>query len=240
MTGSVRNLWRVAGTGSTTWYLKRVLMSMLVVGGLSMFTFANVFAVFTTETRNTGGTIASGTLTLTGTANASTCFSYTGASASGNSNSGCAALFTNSTLFYPGDAATVNVTITNSGTLNGSSLTVYMPTCTTVSSPSAPSPGGGNACANGGPMVYIDESNSTFTAHSCVYPTVGGTCSYLANTLSYLASQKNSSSTSYALPGGIAAGASRYFIIGMKMPTTASNTLQGEAAKFDLTWHLSQ
>ena len=218
--------------------IKRVLLSLMVVGGLSFFTLAGTYAVLNSETSNTKSTIASGTLTLGNTvASGSTCFSY---SSSSNSNTGCDALFSSASLNYPGVATTVHVTITNNGTVPASALSIYMPSCATVTSPGAPSPGGGNPCGTGGPMMYIDESNAAFTSHSCVYPTTGGTCSYSANTLYYLAATKNSSTSMYTLPGTLAAGASRYFIVGMELPATASNAMQGEAAQFDLTWNASQ
>ena len=223
---------------TTSRAVKKVLLSMMVVGSLTFFTLAGTYAALNSETANKNATVASGTLVLGNkVASGSTCFSY---SATDNSNASCDALFSSAGLNYPGVAATVDVTITNNGTVPASSLAVYMPSCTTVASPGAPSPGGGDMCATGGPMMYIDESNSSFTSHSCVYPTTGGTCAFSANTLNYLAAVKNGPTSTYPLPGTLAAGASRYFIIGMELPSTAANALQGEAAQFDLTWNVSQ
>jgi hypothetical protein len=220
--------------------VKKVLVSLVVVGAVGCFTITGTYAVLNTETHNARGSIASGTLTFSDKVNAATaCLTINGPASPGNVNSTCDPLFTNSTLMYPGTAATVHVTIANTGSIDGSALSVYMPSCTMVTSPSAPSPGGGNPCSAGGAMIYIDESNSTFTTHSCVFPTSGGPCAPTANTMAYLSGVANTTATAYSLGTGPAAGASRYFIIGMELPTTASNTLQGEEALFDLTWHLT-
>ena len=219
--------------------MKKVLLSLMVIGSLTFFTVGGTYAVLNSETSNTKSSVASGTLTLGNTvASGTTCFSYTSTT---NSNATCDALFTDSTLNYPGTASTVHVTITNNGTVPASALAIYMPSCTAAASPGAPSPGGGNPCDTNGAMMTIDESNSSFTSHSCVYPQTSGTCSYVNNTLYALATTKYDATHMLTLgTGGLAAGASRYFIIGMELPSTASNSLQGEEAQFDLTWNLSQ
>lgn len=237
---ALRRFRRHTSSHATTWALKKVLLSFIVVGGLSFFTLASTFAVLNSESSNARGSIASGTLTLGNKVNSgTTCFSYT---ATANSNSTCTALFSNSPLQYPGTAsAAVDVTITNQGSIPASALAIYMPSCTAVTSPSAPSPGGGNPCLTGGAMITIDESNAAFTSHSCVYPQTSGTCTFLANTMNALATTKTDSTHMVVLgSGGLAAGASRYFIITMELPSTAANNLQGEAAQFNLTWNLSQ
>jgi len=218
---------------------KKVLLSAMVIGGLSFFTLANTFAVLNSEGSNTGSTIASGTLTIGNTVGAGTsCFSYTSAT---NSNASCDALFSSASLAYPGTPVTVHVTIQNAGTIKASALSIYMPSCTATASPGAPTPGGGNPCSTGGAMMYISESNSTFTTNSCVFPTSSGTCSFIANTVNALATTRNDANHMFTLgTTGLAPGASRYFIVAMQLPSTAANTLQGEEALFKLTWNLSQ
>jgi len=219
--------------------VKKILISLLVVGAVGCFTITGTYAVLNTETHNARGSIASGTLTFSNQVNAATaCLTINGPASPGNVNSSCDALFANTTLMYPGTSATVHVTIANTGTIDGSALSVYMPSCSTVTSPGAPA-GGGNPCTTGGAMIYIEESNAGFTTHSCVYPTTGGACAYTANTMAYLSGTANTAGTAWPIGAGPTAGASRYFIVGMELPTTASNTLQGEEALFNLTWHLT-
>lgn len=227
-----------SGKRPTMWHLKKILVSMTVVGAVSCFTITGTFAVLNSETRNARGTISSGTLTFSNKVNTNTaCYSY-GAGSTANANPNCDALFQNTTLMYPGTAATQRVTITNDGSLGSTTLSVFMPSCTAVTTPGAP-PGGGNPCASGGAQIYIQETDSSFTPTSCVFPTTGGTCAFAANTMAYFSTVANTASTAYSLGSGPAAGASRYFIIGMQLPPGASNTLQGEEALFNMTWHLS-
>lgn len=225
------------------WHLKKVLLSLTVAGAGSCFTITGAFALLNSETQNNGSKISSGTLTFSNLVNTvgtnNICYSY-GAGSSGNANAACDPLFLNTTLMYPGTLITQKVTITNNGSLDGASLSVFMPSCTAVTTPGAP-PGGGNPCASGGAQIYIQEMSSTFTpaSASCWFPTSGGACGFAASSMAYLATVKNSAASSLALGTGPAAGASRYFIIGMQLPVGASNALQGEEALFSLTWHLS-
>jgi hypothetical protein len=234
-----------SGERPTIWHLKKILLSMSVVGAVSCFTIAGTFASLTSDTRNNGGKISSGTLTFSNKVAANTaCYSY-GAGSANNANPSCDALFQNTALMYPGTVATQNVTITNNGSLDGA-LSVFMPSCTSTATPGAPAPysdvGGGNPCASGGAQIYIEERDSTFSSvsASCVYPTTGGVCGFTVNSLPYLAVVANSANSAYTIIGaGPAHGASRYFVVGMRLPPGASNALQGEEALFSLTWHVS-
>jgi hypothetical protein len=221
------------------WHLKKVLLSLGVVGAVSCFTITGTFALLNSETQNNRGKISSGTLTFSNKVNTNAaCYSY-GAGSSGNANPSCNALFVNTTEMYPGTPITQKVTITNDGSIGARSLSVFMPTCAVFTTPGAPAPGGGNPCAAGGAQIYIQETDASFVPTSCVFPTVGGTCTFAANTLSYFTTVANSAATAYSLGAGPAAGASRYFLIGMQLPAGASNALQGEEARFSLTWHLA-
>jgi hypothetical protein len=231
-------------THSHTWVVKRVLLSALVVGGLSCFTLASTFALLTAESTNANGSVSSGTLYLGNlpSTSSSTCFSYNGTSpsTSPNSNAACNPL-TGSAVMYPGgSAATAKVAISNPGTVSGNTLALYMPSCAAANTSGAPSPGTGNPCTTGGLELTIAETDASWTPQRCVYPQTSGTCSFLANTLNALATTKNSSTSMYGLGEGLAAGQTRYFLISMELPSTAANTLQGRAAQFNLTWNLSQ
>jgi hypothetical protein len=79
------------------------------------------------------------------------------------------------------------------------------------------------------------------TPDICWYPNVGDvTCSVaIASTLSIFSGNYNSSASSLDLGAGPPHGQSRYFVVGLELPSTALNTLQGVSATFPLTWHLS-
>jgi hypothetical protein len=222
------------------WHVKKLLLSLIVVGGLGCFTVTGTFALLNSETQNNRAKISSGTLTFSNKVNTNTACSSYGAASSGNVNSACDALFQNTTLMYPAVPITQKVTITNDGSLDGRSLSVYMPSCTVVTSPGAPSPGGASPCASGGAQIYIQETDSSFTtATTCLFPAAVGTCSFAANSMAYLASVANTAASALSLATGPAHGTSRYFVIGMQLPSDASNALQGEEALFTLTWRLS-
>jgi hypothetical protein len=228
------------------WAAKKVLLSAMVVGGLSFFTLANTFAILSSQESNSAS-FASGTLTFSNTVNSGTaCFSY-GLTGASNSNASCDALFTSSTLMYPGTPVYANVAIANTGSVRASSLAFYMPSCTAVASPSAPSPGGGNPCAANGAQMFIAETSSSYSlvGSKCVFPVASTspcTGPFLTSTLNFATTKFDAShvmALGVAGAQSLAAGATRYFVIGLQLPTTASNTLQGEEALFKITWLLT-
>ena len=214
---------------------------MMAIGGLSFVTATGTFALLTSQEANRGGSISSGTLTMNNTVNAgTTCFSYTGAGTSGNVNPACLALFSSASQNYPGTPATATVTIKNSGSLPASDLGLYMASCTVAATPGAPTPGGGDPCAVGGAQFYVLETDSVGNPTYCWYPDdAAGACSFIADTLNTFAGNLNTIANALDLGAGPVAGATRYFKIGMQLPTNASNTLQGEEALFALTWHMT-
>jgi hypothetical protein len=238
--GPLRTAVRSSGRRSSTWRLKKVLLSLIVLGGLSFLTVTSAFGLLNAETRNIGSTISSGTLTFSNKVNAGTlCYSYSGPASPGNVNTGCDALFSPASQMYPGTPATSQVTIANDGSLDTRSLSVYMPSCIAIATPGAPSPGGADPCGVAGAQFYIQETDSSFAPTTCKFPAAAGACSFNANTLFFFKSSANSAPTALDLGSGPIHGQSRYFIIGMQLPPTASNALQGEQALFDLTWHVS-
>jgi hypothetical protein len=236
--------------------LKVVLAALMLAGSMSFLTISGTYAIFTSQEGNAGATTASGTLTMTDSVNGGTaCTSYT-TGATGNVNAACTALFSTATLQYPGSTYSVNVAIADTGSLPASKLSLYMPTCTKTTSPSAPFSNGGNPCLeitegsslDGVQMTVEEMTNNTYTTVlGCYYPVVAtGACSAAAgyalnipNSFGIFAENLTSSASAYALGTGPVAGATRYFKITLLLPSTASNTLQGQAASFDLTWHLT-
>lgn len=132
--------------------------------------------------------------------------------------------------------------------------------------PGATVVGGGNACmplsdsssspAEDGLQMTIEETtDSTYgTIKDCWWdgdltltttPYAGactGAPSYSTNILNSFGNfAQNATNSSAVLDFGAGpkAGATRYFLVTITMPTNASNTLQGEEAIFDLTWRVS-
>lgn len=240
LAGLYRHLHRTAGPGSSTWGLKKLLAGLIAFGALSSVTATGTFALLTSQQSNSGGKVASGTLTFndvvgTGTA----CTSWGGPASPGNVNTTCQALITSATQNYPGVPVTVKVTITNDGSIDASDLSVYMPSCTIGTTPGAPAPGGANPCAANGAQFYVQETTSTGTPTTCWFPSAVGACSFSASSLFVFFSNINATANALHLGAGPAHAQARYFLIGMQLPSTASNALQGEAAIFALTWHVS-
>ncbi|HZQ80828.1 MAG TPA: hypothetical protein VFB25_02505 [Gaiellaceae bacterium] len=110
------------------WKTKKLLIGVMLIGaavylGVGGGTFAN----FQAETSNNGSSIASGTLTLTNTVNgANACFSYSALSAD-NANANCTAGFatTNVTPGVIQSSQVAEISVTNSGSINGSKLYLY-------------------------------------------------------------------------------------------------------------------
>jgi predicted ribosomally synthesized peptide with SipW-like signal peptide len=231
-----------SGRTSSTWLLKKVLATMIVVGGISSLTVGGTFALFNSQESNAQSSIASGTLTLSDTVtsgSATACFSY-GAGSSANVNNTCEGVFAMSAQNYPGVTAKAEVTILNNGSLDGTDLSLYMPGgCATVATTGAPSPGGGDMCASTGALFYVQETDMAGTPTKCWYPSAAGTTCTVTSTLSTFKTNFTSTIAALDLGTGPAHGASRYFEIGMQIPSTATNTLQGEAAQFGLTWHIT-
>lgn len=221
--------------------LKKILLSMMTIGSLSLFSVHFVFGALNTESTNAKNTVSVGTLTLSDTVGATTCLSFGGAASPPNHNGTCSPMFSNTTLLYPGSAATANITIANTGSLDAT-LSLFMGSCTTTSSPSAPPAalGGGNPCTASDVSFYVEESNSSFTSHACVWPVASASaCAYTASTMYYMSQVAKSETSAVSLGSLTHGGTPRYFIIGVTLPTTASNTLQGEEADFSLSWRLS-
>lgn len=219
---------------------KKVLASMIVVGSMSYLTVAGTFAIMSGDTSNAKSSISSGTLTFSNTVNSGTaCYSFNGPL---NANPSCDALIASSTLMYPGQLVQTKVTIANDGSLTPSALYTYMPSCTQTSSPSAPAytSGGANPCGTNGLQFYVQETDASWNATKCWYPSGTTMCALNTSSLNGFSLLYPNAGTVLNLGSGPANGASRYFIIGMQLPTNASNSLQGQEALFSLTWGFTQ
>lgn len=124
--------------------IKKLLLSLIVVGVLASFTARGTFAVFNSETQNSANSLATGTLKTT-----ETWLSSTGSSdqtcnsqdASLNLNTGCFTILGDLSQMYPitspsggslpnpGTYQTAHISFANTGSLPGT-LYVYMLSCT--------------------------------------------------------------------------------------------------------------
>jgi hypothetical protein len=236
--------------------LKVVLAALALAGSMSFLTVSGTYAIFTSEEGDAGATAAAGTLTLSEVTNgaaATPCKSWT-TGATANANTGCALLISTPTLQVPGQSVSGTVALTNTGSVDANDLRLYLPTCTTTTSPSAAVVGGANPCTevtdNGTPdglELAIEETDAAGVVQKCWYPVIAtGACTSspdwsagAPNSFPIFAEYVTDVGSSYDLGPGPAKGATRYFKLTVILPTEASNSLQGEEALFGLTWHLS-
>jgi hypothetical protein len=178
----------------------------------------------------------------------------------------CDTLFTSGLLYpIPGAAepplpasttyAFANVTITNTGSLPAT-LKIYMPSCTYAANGSFPSvswsainpccPGTSSgalpssACTAGSLDFFVQEYTSSgfsTTVSACVWPVSTSAACTLQNDSLGSFWYGHHDTTSYLPLGPIAAGATRYFQIGVAEPSNAANGLQGQTATFTVHWH---
>jgi len=223
-----------------TW--KRMVISGAVVLGALALIGTGTLATFTAQVGNPNNRFATGTLVLSDTKQGgSTCLSTGGGSTDNNVNNNCDQLY-NLSVKEPGDSGTANLTIKDEGSLAASIARVFSPTCTDADAAGENYHGTGSACAT--IQLYIQQfSDAGFTTPSaCLYGgATGNTCNFsdTTKTLADFTANYNSNVNGLSL-GALAAGQSDYFQIGVKLPQTAGNNLQGRQATIDFDWFASQ
>jgi hypothetical protein len=202
------------------------------------------YASYSAQTTNPSNKFATGALVLTNTKQGgSACLSTAGGATDNNVNNACDTLF-NLTVKKPGDSATVNLTVQNSGSLAATIFKVFSSACADSNAATETFHGTGSLCAK--VQLYIQQwSNSGFsTVSSCLYggTTVTNTCDFsdTTKTLTSFSSTYTNSTNGLNIGSGLTAGTSSYFTIGVMLPSSADNTVQGRAASVDLSWFLQQ
>ncbi|HEX8599452.1 MAG TPA: TasA family protein [Chloroflexia bacterium] len=231
------------GTLRNTGNLKKVLLTVMVLGMVSGVLGSGTFATFTAQTTNPNNTFQAGTLVLSNTkTGGTTCFSTGGGNTDTNSNTNCDQLI-NATVRKPGDTASQTLTVKNEGSLAASALKLFSTACTNANSSGESYFGTGLAC--GKVQLYIQQySDASFTTPSaCLYGgATGATCDFsdATKTLSAFQGAYGSSGSGLTVGSGLAAGASVYVKIAVQLPTDANNSFQGRQATMDFNWYMSQ
>lgn len=223
--------------------LKKVLLTVMVLGMVSGVLGSGTFATFTAQTTNPNNTFVAGTLVLSNTkTGGTTCFSTGGGNTDTNSNTACDQLI-NATVRKPGDTASQTLTVKNEGSLAGSALKLFSTACANSNSSGELYFGTGLPC--GKVQLYIQQySDAGFTTPSaCLYGgATGVTCDFsdATKTLSAFQSAYGSSGAGLSVGSGLASGASVYVKIAVQLPSDANNSFQGRQATMDFNWHMSQ
>ncbi|HEX8228237.1 MAG TPA: TasA family protein, partial [Chloroflexia bacterium] len=229
------------GTLRNTGNLKKVLLTVMVLGMVSGVLGSGTFATFTAQTTNPNNTFQAGTLVLSNTkTGGTTCFSTGGGNTDTNSNTNCDQLI-NATVRKPGDTASQTLTVKNEGSLAASALKLFSTACTNANSSGESYFGTGLAC--GKVQLYVQQySDASFTTPSaCLYGgATGATCDFseATKTLSAFQTAYGSSGSGLTVGSGLAAGASVYVKIAVQLPTDANNSFQGRQATMDFNWYM--
>ena len=221
----------------------KLIATVGVVAGTAGLIGTGTFASFSAQATNPSNAFATGTLVLGDKVGAGTACLSTGAGTNTdtNSNSACDTAF-NVSVAKPGDSATASITLKNEGTINGSALKAFAPSCTASNATGQSYNGSGNPCTV--VQVYVQQySDAAMTTPSaCLYGGASGnTCDFsdTAKTLAAFSTSHGSAANGLSA-GALNAGSSAYIKVGVKMLTTADNTMQGRKASIDLSWNLEQ
>jgi hypothetical protein len=227
--------------------LRKLLLTVMVLGATSSTVGAGTFATFNASTTNGTSTFATGTLVMSNQKNTATaCLSTGGGNTDANANVGCDQLFA-LTIQKPGDSAFVDLTLKNEGSLNATTLSAYASqSCAAANAPGQTYNGTGDPCT--AVQVYIQEYTSA--ANRTANTTTGGTCQYGGGTATACAFSATRTLDTYdtSYPnastvlsiGSLNAGVSRYLRIYLTLPITANNNLQGRQATFGFAWTMAQ
>jgi predicted ribosomally synthesized peptide with SipW-like signal peptide len=208
------------------------LVLVLSVGGAT----AGTWASFSAATSN-NATFTTGTLILSNDVDgdvATACFSTAAGQDIDGNDRACDALFPTA-IHKPGDAATfADVHIRNEGDLAGI-LETHMASCTNSDAGNGEQfHGTGLACS----AVQFTIQENVAGNWTCVY---GGTaCAFdPTKTIADFVAAHGSFGAGLDL-GALAAGTTRDFRVGVQLPGSAGNDMQGRAAVFGLVWRLVQ
>jgi hypothetical protein len=248
--------------------VRKLLLAVLLVSLTGSAFGAGTFASFNATTTNASSTFATGTVILSNKVNSGTaCFSATtgagGVSATNAAN--CSALAFSVALNKPGTGATVDLDLSNAGSIDASALEMYWDgaaagLCATVDGAGSYH-GSGSLC----PTVqfnvqeYTDATartaGTTTGAYHCRFganPGAGNTCDssgtpktladlddYFGNTVTP-GNRFDLGTSSVGATGVLKAGTTRYFRINVLLPLSADNSYQGRSVTWGLTFNITQ
>lgn len=229
--------------------LRKILLTLMVVGAVGSTISAGTFASFTARTTNTASTFSAGTLVLGNQKDTATmCLSNAGGSVTGTHlNNSCDTLVA-VTVRKPGDLAEVDLSLQNLGSIDGLLTAYASQNCQAGNDLTQPFNGTGNACTTVRMTIEEFASQADRTADIpswCWYGGLAGTsaCDIDGTGLKTLTNWHTNHPSTGATPldmGAIQAGATRYFRITLKLPVGASDQLQGKMATFGYVWRLDQ
>jgi hypothetical protein len=263
---------RAATAASQLSFGRKVLFSLMVFGGVGSTIGAGTFASYNATTENASSSFQTGTLVLGNQKDTGRiCLSTGGSDLTGstydtvpepNTISGgtpgststdtntasCDTVVDNVTLREPGDSVSVNMTISNVGSLAGS-LALVVPCTSTASPDQAYFNGTTNLCS----VLEVSLQEYASIPKRTALDTAGGYC-WFGQTTGYNTACATTGALLSTLASGLTlqhagqapyqqtlAGGVRVFTLTLRLPTTAASDqqLQGRLADFDLSWTLT-
>ena len=225
---------------------RKILIAVLLFGAAGAAVGAGTFASFSASTTNATSTFATGTLTLSNTKNNGTaCLSSAGGGGISTNTNNCEVLFTGLTGLRPGSSpVTVNLTVAPGGTLSANTFK-YGAACTDGDAAGTSVHGNGEPCD--AVETYIQEYNGPFfdgngdplsptALTSCLFPAGASACATNFSGTNDALSNLPTTGAPATIANGLSAA--RYFKIGVQMPSTAGNEMQGRKADFSFTWSI--
>lgn len=222
---------------------KKLLTTVLVVGGLSAVIGAGTFASFSAQTTNKDNTFETGTLILSNkVGTAAACFSNGGIGASTDNNAAdCSAVY-DVPLQKPGDSVETDLKIKNEGTLDGGALTVDATACVNSNTATEVYHGTGNPC--GQIRTYVQQWDDADHTNAVA-------CLYGLDADSDDVCDAAYPSPSHTLDGLAGAGAITadsafengdevFVTVGVELPLASNNSYQGRTAVQSLVWDVAQ
>jgi hypothetical protein len=227
--------------------LKKILLTMMVLGGVGSTISAGTFASFNAATTNANSSFASGSLVLGRQVESGTvCLSTGGGTTDSNTNT-CDLMISPDRVKI-GDAATsVKLTINNAGSLTGTLNYNRNGSCASATNNVYWTGGTGNLCTSTNLTIQEYESDWTTKKTACIFPSQPSTvCTTLNDSYAVTTgSRPEDLPTTATSLGTLTAGSSRYFMLSMHLPNNTSggvisDEVQGRLATFALSWSLSQ
>lgn len=251
------------GSGQPVSMLRKVLMSMMVIGAVGTTLGAGTFASFNASTANAESTFSAGSLVLSNAAPLAAACLSTGADGDigtadedgGGLNAKLCGSLLDVDLKRLGDSVTADLELENAGNIAGDLELFASVPCTTQktlgpdglpnTADDEPFDGLGDSCR--AIQVTVQQYTQDWMAPStCIYG--GASCAF--DTTKTLATFDDSTSLLPLTVGPVTPGSSIYVRIGLRLmngpeldtliPPVTSNTVQGRRADFDFTWRLNQ
>ena len=153
---------------------RRLLLTMMVIGGMGTTVGAGTVASFTSSTTNAASTFSTDSIRLSNVKGASTCLSTgagTQSEVDANNKTDCTALFdgTNAAGKRPGDLATADMSLENTGSMSGNLVGYMTGLCADSNVTGAAANGDGtvSTCANVQLSLQEYTTSARTTASSC-------------------------------------------------------------------------